>query len=133
MRKVWSVKAQSKTGALLGWFHAVPGGRGPWKGVDVRQITVRRRGIRRGWVESEPRHIEPHGGRRPVARILWAALKVPGADEVCVLANCFGNAHGPSLWRPPGPRRAGACSCVIARAGTGAVRPQRALQGPRRA
>ena len=89
--KVWSVKAQSKTGALLGWFHAFPGGRGPWKGVDVRQITVRRRGIRRGWVESELRHIEPHGGRRPVARVLWATLKVPGADEVCVRANCFGN------------------------------------------
>ena len=37
MRKVWSVKAQSKTGALLGWFNAVPGGHGPRKGVDVRR------------------------------------------------------------------------------------------------
>ena len=44
-----------------------------------------------------------------------------------------GNAPGPSPWRPPGSRRAGARSCVIARGRTGAVLPQRALESPGRA
>ena len=62
----------------------------PLQGQEGRETTPDGEEESRGWVESEPRQVEPHGGRCPVARVLWAALKVPGAERFACVPTASG-------------------------------------------